>query len=498
MKKVIHNILFFFVINPMIFCYGQTVISHSVPEEFISQQYHVSVNGQSIPVFHAGLNVYFARFDFTDKIDVKVIASKITGTKSTDTMYGGQVYFQSEKSLEGAKFWLDNASVKPSSRNIKVTTKGAEVSFQLTEPGQYTVERPGTANYKDQVLFLFANKPETYKPDESDKNVIYLKKGLHHRNIDLKNNQTLYLEAGAVLYGAINVWNAKNVKILGRGTVVYCGPQSEANWYAAELNNLKNWHSLTTHNTQGLLVSGVTFIGKSRVFTIRLHSTFDAVFDNIKVLGINPANVNGDGFDWQGGGRTKIINSLVRCADDCFAFFPYDPLEELPKGATPTAEQIARSRETKDVTIENCVLWSTIANIFRVGGGIGGLRTSDIRLRDCDIIHHGRGEWLAPWSIICSVAPEKIEKSIHSNYVLENLRFEEGLAFLGIQNEDILFNNIIFKNISMTGNVVPSLVKCEINGLSFENINVNGKLIHSKEDVPFDPESKEIRNLSFK
>ena len=497
MKKSIQCILLFFIINSIV-SYSQTVVSHPVPEEFLSRQYLVTVNGQTIPVFHAGLNVYFASFDFTDKVEVKVTASKIAGVKSTNAMYAGQVNFESKKPIEGAKFWLDSASVKPSSKNIKVITKGAEASFLLTEPGQYTVERPGTSNYKDQVLFLFANKPETDRPKEGDKNVIYLKKGLHHKNIDLKSNQTLYLEAGAVLYGAVNVWNAKNVKILGRGTVVYCGPQCESNWYAAELNNLKNWHSLTTHNTQGLIVSGVTFIGKSRVFTIRLHSTFDAIFDNIKVLGINPANVNGDGFDWQGGGRTKIINSLVRCADDCFAFFPYDPQEELPKGAKPTADDIARSRETKDVTIENCVLWSTIANIFRVGGGIGGLRTSDIRLRNCDIIHHGRGEWLAPWSIICSVAPEKIEKSIHSNYLLENLRFEEGLAFLGIQNEDIIFNNIIFKNLTMSGNIVPSLVKCEINGLSFENIKVNGKLIQSKVDVPFDPETKEIRNLSFK
>jgi hypothetical protein len=50
----------------------------------------------------------------------------------------------------------------------------------------------------------------------------------------------------------------------------------------------------------------------------------------------------------------------------------------------------------------------------------------------------------------------------------------------------------------MSGNIVPSLVKCEMNGLSFENIKVNGNLIQSKVDVPFDPETKEIRNLSFK
>ena len=39
---------------------------------------------------------------------------------------------------------------------------------------------------------------------------------------------------------------------------------------------------------------------------VNMYTTFDAVFDNIKLIAVNQANVNGDGFDWFGGGRTIV------------------------------------------------------------------------------------------------------------------------------------------------------------------------------------------------
>lgn len=53
----------------------QLVIPHPVPEEFSSAYYEVTVNGQKVPVFHAGLNVYFASFDFTGNVDVLVTSN---------------------------------------------------------------------------------------------------------------------------------------------------------------------------------------------------------------------------------------------------------------------------------------------------------------------------------------------------------------------------------------------------------------------------------------
>ncbi len=65
--------------------FSQTVTPHSVPGEFASDYYEVKVNGQPVQVFHAGLNVYFASFDFVGNADVKVISNYNSNSYSGQT-----------------------------------------------------------------------------------------------------------------------------------------------------------------------------------------------------------------------------------------------------------------------------------------------------------------------------------------------------------------------------------------------------------------------------
>lgn len=465
-------------------CVSQDVVPYPVPNEYISTQYIVSVNGKPVPVFHAGLNVYFASFDFTGEAQVKIIAGK--QNRRYYTLAADKENLQDDPK----GFWKGNARVRPLSRNIRPETQDSLVTFLLTDAGQYSIEQPGTSTFKDQVLFLFANRPGKDRPKNDDSRVIYLKPGIHQQHIDLKSGQTLYLEAGAVLFGSINVWDARDVRILGKGTVVYYGPQSEDHddgWI-----HQKNWHPLTTHNVQGLTVSGITFIGRSRTWSLQMHTTFDAVFDNIKIIALNPQNINGDGFDWYGGGRTKIRNCMVRSMDDLFAFFT--PNSSLDMWAVNKDTE----GEVKDIEIENCVLWSTVANVYRVGFSGQNLKTENIVMRNCDVIHIKKGIWhSAPYAAICAISPNKKGKAIHSGYRFENVRFEESTAFLGLQNEEAQFTNIVFKDITMSGEPVPSYVKSTVTGLVFDNVRINGKLISLKDDVPFTVTTKNIDNLKF-
>jgi hypothetical protein len=197
----------------IIFClmtkgFSQIVTPHTVPEEFASDYYEVKVNGQPVQVFHAGLNVYFASFDFTGNANVKVTS------KYNSSSYSGQTSNKVLPKVDERGFWRGDVNIRPLSKNIKPLLNGADVSFSLSEAGQYSVERAGTSHFKDDVIFLFANRPDASIPNIMAKNVIHLKAGIHYRNFDLKSGQTLYLDAGAVLFGAINVWNAKNVSIL--------------------------------------------------------------------------------------------------------------------------------------------------------------------------------------------------------------------------------------------------------------------------------------------
>lgn len=481
MKKILPFLLIFICLLTK--GLSQSVMPHSVPEEFASDYYEVKVNGQAVQVFHAGLNVYFASFDFIGNAEVKVISHYNTNS------YSGQTSNKETIKVDDRGYWRGEVNIRPLSKNIHPTLKGSDVSFSLSEAGQYSVERIGTSDFKDDVIFLFANRPDTNIPNLTAKNLIHLKAGIHHRNIDLKSGQTLYLDAGAVLFGAINVWDAKNVSILGRGTVVYYGPQSETHddgW-----KNQKNWHPLTTNNVQGLTVRGVTFVCKSRTWTIQTHTTFDAIFDNIKILAVNPQNINGDGIDWYGGGRAKVLNSFIRSMDDCFAFFTKDSCKDM-WAMTKNTEG-----EVKDIYIENCVLWTTLANVFRIGFNGQALTTENISMKNCDIIHITKKEWHAPWSLFCMVSPNGKGKAKHSNYFFENIRFEEPTAIFGLQNPESSFENLVLKDVTMIGEPIPSLIKNRTKNVTFNNVILNGKLVTSEIDIPMKKGNLMVENVIY-
>lgn len=479
MKTVILLFLSLFCAN----IFAQTVTPHTVPEEFASDYYEVKVNGQPVQVFHAGLNVYFASFDFTGSADVKVTS------RYNSKSYSGQTSNKEAIKVDERGYWRGEVNIRPLSKNIHPTLNGSDVSFSLSEAGQYSLEKVGTNHFKDDVIFLFANRPDTNNPNLTAKNVIHLKAGIHYRNIDLKSGQTLYLDAGAVLFGAINVWDAKNVSILGRGTVVYYGPQSETHddgW-----KNQKNWHPLTTNNVQGLTVRGIMFVGRSRTWSLQTHSTFDAVFDNIKILAVNPQNINGDGIDWYGGGRAKVLNSFIRSMDDCFAFFT--PNSSFDMWATTKDTQ----GEVNDIYIENCVLWTTLANVFRIGFNGQALTTDNITMKNCDILHITNGNWYAPSSLFCMVSPNSKGKAKHSNYLFENIRFEEPTALFGLQNPESSFQNLVLKDITMIGEPIQSLIKNSTKNITFDNVILNGKLVVSEKDIPLKTGSLMPENVSY-
>src|SRR3712207_6177980 len=91
--------------------FGQTLNPHPVPEEFASDYYHVTVNGTKVPVFHAGLNVYFTSFDFSGKADVVV-------EKTSKNKIAGQ---------NDAAYWGSNAVVRPLAKAIKSVTAASKV-----------------------------------------------------------------------------------------------------------------------------------------------------------------------------------------------------------------------------------------------------------------------------------------------------------------------------------------------------------------------------------
>ena len=91
------------------------------------------------------------------------------------------------------------------------------IEFVLTKPEKLSIEFDENL-YTN--LFLYAEEIEKEEVQKGD-NVIYYEKGIHNVGcIELTEGQTLYLEAGAVVYGFVAA-TGNDISILGKG--ILCG-----------------------------------------------------------------------------------------------------------------------------------------------------------------------------------------------------------------------------------------------------------------------------------
>jgi len=205
------------------------------------------------------------------------------------------------------------------------------------------------------------NPPEVNPPDPADTNVIYLGPGTHTRHIDLHSNQTLYVHGDALLQGSVNVWDASNTRIFGRGVILFSDP-AVRKCMTNEGSRNKNTRPLTSSNAKGLSIDGVIIITKAVRWQVLLNSSSDVSFNNVKLIGFQEGQTDDsciDGIDLRGTGLT-INDSFLRCGDNVFGTWG------------------------NRITITNCYCWTRFANIAMIAWGWSS-KSSDLTIRDCDM-----------------------------------------------------------------------------------------------------------------
>ena len=80
-----------------------------------------------------------------------------------------------------------------------------------------------------------------------------------------------------------------------------------------------DWHCIGALEAQNVEIDGLTCIVRSRTWSIQMKDSTGFRFDDLRLIGGNPANANQDGMDWLGGGDTIVRNSFLRASDDVFA-----------------------------------------------------------------------------------------------------------------------------------------------------------------------------------
>lgn len=376
-------------------------------------------------------------------------------------------------------------TVRPLSKNIEAKVNGNTASITFPGVGQYSVEFDDTHN----VVTVFIDPEKEFSVSEDDENVIYFGPGVHYldKQLQLRDNQTVYVDKNAVVYGGFGASEKKNITICGYGIVdnslLERGQGSIVNFRKCE-----NVH-----------VEGIVCVDAS-AWSMHYEGCKNVVVDNIKLAGM--WRYNSDGVDFTNATNCILRNSYLRNYDDCI----------VVKGLCGNT-----TMPVQNIYAENCVLWCDWGRAIELGAETCAPSFSGIKFKNIDIIHgmsvmmdvqHGdraefsniyfeniRCEYTAKW--YASI----MQQEIGQVYFNPNENWMPYLFVVATQRtmyskDDFTGNirDVFFKDIYVTdeaGRTPASYVKANapdthIDGVHFENIVINGKKMESLSELRVD------------
>lgn len=427
------------------------VESAPVPPELRSSAFAIKINGTPIDVAHAAASYDYASFDFTHgPADIEITAAE-------------------------PGFWDPGVDIEPWRLGLRATREGQTIRFRLEHPGKLSISRPRDFLNHASMLFLFAGTPPPPAP-RPDPNVKIYGPGVYRESITPISGQTIYLAPGSYFYGGVNLWQVDHVRILGRGTIIYDGPQDPAadeGWM-----HKRDWHCLVTDEARDIEVDGLTCIVRSRTWSIQMKDSDGLVFDDLRVIGGNPGNANQDGMDWIGTSNGLVRNSFFRASDDDIALMGnWDGYTD--------ADMVRPGRVVHDITIEDSQLSTSISNIVRAGWPKKIFNSWNFTLRNSDILHAGIGACGQTFGLIGFWGANG-SRGDHNNFRFENLWVDNWYSLAQMEQAAPSLRNFTFKNIWALDQppLAGSTMRGNITGTVLDNVKYGQKVAATDADVP--------------
>ncbi len=258
-----------------------------------------------------------------------------------------------------AKKEFEKAVVRPLSRGVEPKTVGDELEFTLDCPGCYVLE----LDDHHGALHIFFNEIKEY-PD-AEKATYYFGAGIHFPgNINLRDNDTVYIDENAVVFGSLCSTGAKNVRVFGGGVID--GSFEERITENCYENHTKG--NVRLYNCENISIEDV-ILTNSASWCLALFNCRGVNIDGVKIVG--QWRYNTDGIDLVNTSDVKIKNCFVRSFDDTVTI----------KGIYDFDGAI------ENIEVENCVLWCGWGNTCEIGIETAAREYRNIAFRNCDVVH---------------------------------------------------------------------------------------------------------------
>jgi hypothetical protein len=379
----------------------------------------------------------------------------------------------------------DNIHISPLIRGISHTRTANTISFEIPGPMLLCLMEDLMP-----ALYIYANPLENNPPNPADPNVLYFKAGQVYEvgDLEIHSNQTLFIEGGAIVRGAVYASSAENIRIAGFGIL-------DGSYFS---NNDKR-KSILLEGCKNSLIEDIIMIEPTS-WMILLGLSDSITVRNIKQLGFVTTT---DGIDVVGSRHVRIENSFLRNGDDCVAIKSFD-IGRYEKKATMNF-----SRDVYDVEVNGCIMISFLGgHAFEIGHELTTASIRDIRFRNCDVLGiHGHGGVFginnSDRAVVSNILYENIRVEHYYNKLV-NLRVIKS-RFHRDENRGQI-RNIRFKDIYVTNSQYnPGYSTSVIGGYDanhlvedviFENFRINGVKVLNGDQM--DLFVKQVKGIKFK
>jgi len=428
------------------------ILAAPVPDEMRNSFFAITVNNRRVDVAHAASNYEFVSFDTKGPADISITAAD-------------------------PHFWDSGVDIEPwrlGLRAMHPTGEPQTIRFRISGPAKLSISRPGDFLNKARMLFLFAGSPPP--PPPSGPNVTIVPGGVHRESLNPKSGDTIYLEPGAFVFGSLNLWQVDNVKVLGRGTIDYDGPQDpngDTGWL-----HQPDWHCIVADQAHNIEIDGLTCIIRSRTWSIQMTNSTGFRIDDLRVIAGDAGNANQDGMDWLGGGDTVVNHSFFRASDDDLAALGnWDGYTE--------AALTAPGAEVSNILVENTEFSTSISNVVRLGWPQKTYDLHNFTLRDSDILHAGIGSCGQTFGLLGFWGANGA-RGDHSGVTFENLLLDNWYSPAQIEQEQPSLHGFTFQNIWALDQppLAESTMIGDVSDVTFDNVKYGQTRATSNAQVP--------------
>ncbi len=374
-----------------------------------------------------------------------------------------------------------DVKIRPLSKGMQPEIIEGGIRFTISEPVNLVI---GEEDY--HPLFFHACPPVENVPDPDDPKVHYFRAGQVYEveHMPMEDDETIYLEGGAVVRGSLLVEGSKNLRICGHG--VWDG----------------SYHKRATNKSRCFVFKGCENVTVEDISMIE-PCVWTLVFIQCKQVHVrNIVQItwgNGsDGIDIVGCQDVHIEGCLLRNGDDCVVVKSVGMHDFKDPGA-----------EVKNVLVERCALMNIKAgNALEIGHELNTEKVHNITFRDIDVLcAHGHGAVFSINNADCATISDVLYEDIRvEHHYAQLIGFRVIRSRWSKQQKRGYIRDIHLKNIRIaysdlnegyTLSVIGGFNEAHsVENVTLEDISINDRKIMDANDL--DLYMRNTKNVVFK